>query len=266
MKIFNNNLLYLDVKFYGLIQAIQNLGLLQTIHFLFQRFIIGRFYPGVLKSKFSRYPLYYRWNNCDLHVFRQIFINREYSPLDKLTNVGLVIDCGANIGYSSAYFLTIFPQCEVIAVEPDKENFALMQKNLAFYGNRVRMLNSGVWSHCTDLIISDTEYRGGLPWSRQVKEVKDKEGSIQGIDISSLLNQSGFDRISVLKIDIEGAEGVIFSDNYEQWLDKVDVIAIEIHDDSIFGNCTQIVHTAISNSGIGFSKINSGELLICIKK
>jgi hypothetical protein len=42
--------------------------------------------------------------SSDLHVFRQIFVEREYGCLDDLADVRLIIDCGANAGYSSGSF------------------------------------------------------------------------------------------------------------------------------------------------------------------
>jgi FkbM family methyltransferase len=82
-------------------------------------------------------------------VFAQIFIQREYSCLDDLSvsNVDLVIDCGANVGYSSAYFLSRFPECNIICVEPDPSNFRSLEENMAPYKDRVKLINSGVWSH-----------------------------------------------------------------------------------------------------------------------
>lgn len=49
----------------------------------------------------------------------------------------LVVDCGANVGYSSMYFLDRFKGCEVVSIEPDRNNFEVMESNLAHYGSRV---------------------------------------------------------------------------------------------------------------------------------
>src|SRR6476620_203183 len=83
------------------------------------------------------HPLFIRHDSSDLDVFKQIFIDREYRCLDDLTEVRLVIDCGANVGYSSAYFLSHHPTSRIIAVEPDPENFAMLRRNLAHYRGRV---------------------------------------------------------------------------------------------------------------------------------
>src|SRR5262249_34908460 len=132
-------------------------------------------------------------------------------------------------------------------------------------GNRVNLIHAGVWSHVTRLALCESRYRDGRDWSRQLRiaEPGDTMG-IQAVDIETLLASSGHDRISILKIDVEGAEAVIFSNNYRSWLDKVDAIAIELHDDSFFGKGTEIFFTAIE--GQGFHVSRSGELTVCRKK
>ncbi len=49
------------------------------------------------------------------------------------------------------------------------------------------------------------------------------------VDIASVLEASGHERISVLKIDIEGAEAAVFDGNVQPWLRRVDCLLIEIH-------------------------------------
>jgi hypothetical protein len=44
-----------------------------------------------------------------------------------------------------------------------------------------------------------------------------------------------------LKIDVEGAEKLIFAENFEDWLGKVDAIVIEIHDHE----CAEAFHRAV---------------------
>jgi FkbM family methyltransferase len=172
-----------------------------------------------------------------------------------------VIDCGANVGYSSAFFLSQFPSCHVVAVEPDPDNFAMLQRNLIAYGDRVTLVSAGIWPHSAPLALSKGGYRDGREWSIQVRPCEpNEEADLQGVSIESLLVSSGFDRISLLKIDIEGAEAVLFRDNVD-WLDRVDAMAIELHDDSQFGKATDVFYSAMRGRGFEFS--SSGELTIC---
>lgn len=242
-----------------------SLGWIQAIIYLLQglrqSLFIGTGYHTLL-SKCAQFPLVCRPETSDRNVFRQIFIEREYSCLDGLSNVDLVIDCGANVGYSSAYFLTSFPKCKVICIEPDPLNFAVLQKNLAPYGERVKLLNAGVWSHSTGLKILTTPYRDGREWAVQVREcLPEEDPEMQGIDIGTLLDESGLKEVSILKMDIEGAEAVVFSSNYESWLPQVKNIVIELHDDSSFGKASDIVMNALS-AYQSFDVSSSGELTV----
>lgn len=213
-------------------------------------------------TQHAAYPLGCRANTSDLKVFRQIFIAREYSCLDDLKDVRLILDCGANVGYSSAYFLSRFPHAEMIAIEPDVGNFELLSRNLRPYRDRVKTLRSAVWSHSANLVVAESSYRDGREWSRQVKDPEsDEDGDVPAVGIGALLRESDHEKISILKVDIEGSEAVVFSENYESWLEHVDNIAIELHDDTMFGDCTAIFERAIA--GRGFNMSRSGELTVC---
>lgn len=209
------------------------------------------------------HPLCIRRGSSDFDVFNQIFVRHEYAPLYTMTDARLVIDCGANVGYSSACFLSRFPNCHVVAIEPDPDNFAMLQRNLLVYGSRVTLVRAGVWSHPAPLVMSHNRYRDGREWSKQVRQcAPGEEADFEGVDITSLLASSGYDQISLLKVDVEGAEAVIFRDKVH-WLDKVDAIAIELHDDSSFGNCSEVFFSAIR--GQEFEVSQSGELTICCR-
>jgi hypothetical protein len=136
------------------VTVFQNLGLLQGGIYLKEKIsqkspikLFKATQPYKILPKYAEYPLICRPNTSDLNVFNQIFIEREYACLDHLSNVDLVIDGGANVGYSSAYFLTQFPKCSVISVEPDPFNFAVLETNLASYNERAKLVHSGLWSH-----------------------------------------------------------------------------------------------------------------------
>jgi FkbM family methyltransferase len=216
-----------------------------------------------LTSKHARHPLLCRANTTDVPVFRQVFVQRDYACLDHLAEARLILDCGANVGYSSAYFLSRFPRAEVIAVEPDPGNFELLERNLAPYGGAARALRSAVWSHPARLTLAASAYRGGGEWARQVRECLPGEPGFDAVDIGGLLAGSGHDRISLLKIDIEGAEGVVFAADVGPWIERVDHLVIELHDDSSFGDCSGVFHRAIA--GRGFAVTRHGELTLCTR-
>jgi FkbM family methyltransferase len=219
---------------------------------------LGLTRPFRLYSQHARHALWCRPGTSDLDVFRQIFLEREYSCLDRAENVELVIDCGANVGYSSAYFLSRFPSCRVLAVEPDTGNFAAAQLNLAPYGDRVRLIRSAVWPRTAGLKISETPYRDGREWAVQVREATAGETpDMTAVDIGSLWAESGSRSISILKIDIEAAERYVFAENYESWLSAVENLVIELHDQE----CREVFFRAIR--GLALKVSQCGELTVC---
>lgn len=214
-----------------------------------------------MKSRYAARPLRCRRHSSDAKVFYDIFAMREYAPLDGLRNVGLILDCGANVGFSSAYFLSRYPGANVIAVEPDASNFQMLSRNLSPWGDQVTLVQAGIWSRPCQLVFSNDQYRDGREWAVQVREAAEGEtGQIKAIDVGTLLKDSGRDRISLLKMDIEESEKVVFASNYQSWIDRVDNIAIELHD----AECERVFFSAIE--GMPFDISRSGELTICRKK
>jgi FkbM family methyltransferase len=219
---------------------------------------LGLTRPYRLYSRDSRYGVWVRPGTSDLDVFRQIFLEREYACLDGVRSVQLVIDCGANVGYSSAWFLSRFPTCRVIAVEPDAGNYGQLVRNLAPYGKRAKSIRSGVWSRRVGLKFSETPYRDGREWSVQVREAGAGETpDMTAVDIASLLAEAGYPTISILKIDIEAAERYVFAENHKAWLGAVENLVIELHDDE----CRETFFRAIR--GLPFQVTQSGELTVC---
>ena len=258
----------MSAEFFQIIRAtIKNLGLMNAIGFMFDQRIrnlcmcLGLRPPDsiyAVRVKGIEHPILCRALASDRMVFRQIFIENEYASLDTAKEVSLIIDCGANVGYSSAYLLSKHPGARVIAVEPDEGNFVMLQKNLEPYGDRAVLIQGGVWSHKCGLVVCRGTYRDGREWSTQVRECGANEiPDVSAVDIGTLLEQSGAGRIDILKIDIEGSEQVLFSGDCEGWLNKVKHLAIELHDDY----CRQafLSSIAIHNPNISYS----GELTIC---
>lgn len=242
--------------------AIANLGFFQALFYKWQKLRSRWSKRGQhlrLYSRYSRFPLYFRTGTSDIDAFCQIFVAREYRCLDELSDASLIMDCGANVGYASAYFLSRFPNAHVIAVEPDRENFALMEKNLRPYKGRYRTICSAIWSRDAGLVFSEVPFGDGREWARTVREAKEGEDAVMvAHDIDTLFKESGFGRISVLKIDIEGSEAQVFSSaGYKTWINHVDNLVIELHGHE----CQAIFLKAISPEDFNVSKCD--ELTVC---
>ena len=208
-----------------------------------------------LRSRLAQYPLEVRRGTTDISVYHQVFLLQEYACC--ATDPAFILDCGANVGYTSAYLLTRFPKAELMAVEPDPGNYEQLVRNLAPYGSRARVIRGAVWSHSTRPGMAAPDYRGGGEYARQVRECgPDEPDTFPAFGIDDLLSAAGRDRVDLLKMDIEGAEAVVFGRGHESWIDRVGTMAVELHDDSSFGPATEIVTRATR----GFTATRSGEL------
>ena len=58
------------------------------------------------------------------------------------------------------------------------------------------------------------------------------------------MQRLGFEKIDLLKIDIEGAELDVFSENYERWIGAFNYMIVEVHDELRAG-CSRAVMTAV---------------------
>ena len=188
----------------------------------------------------------------DRSALGQIFIDRDcdipisYSPR-------LIIDGGANVGYASILLANKYPEAVILAVEPDSENLKMAKENCRAYPN-IRLIQGGIWSSDTYLTIQNP---ADASWAFRVKPAtQSSPGALRGLSLGTLLKESGFTTIDILKLDVEGAEEEIFSHPDSEWLDHVNNLIIEVHGDSAH----RAVMAAIS--GHSFSRAQIGEKLI----
>ncbi|MEQ9400305.1 MAG: FkbM family methyltransferase [Longimicrobiales bacterium] len=205
--------------------------------------------------------LYYRPYTSDLEAYRQIFIEAEFAPVGDLTGATTMIDGGGYVGFSSAWFLARNPDLRAVVLEPDPNNFAVLQRNLAPYADRVALFNAGVWSHECRLKPSSDIFRDGHEWTRSFEEASPgEEGAVEAMSIPRAIERLGGDRLSILKLDIEGAETVVFRHGADSWIDRVDLLVCELHHDSPYGDPLPPLQSLLE--GGRWSGKESGELMI----
>ena len=218
--------------------------------------LVGWRSRGWLHPPGAKYPLLARFGTSDLDVFYQIFVEREYATIADVDDVRFVLDLGANVGYSSAWFASTYPEARIIAVEPDPENAAMCRINLAPYGDRVTILQVGAWSRRVGLVLH-RGFRDGREWSVQVREAAPHETTeVEGVDIPSMLREAGVDRIDILKMDTERAEAEIFAHRPSLWLDRTRNVVVELHDQE----CERLCRLALASYDCDIYR--SGELTV----
>lgn len=169
-------------------------------------------------------PIELRPGTTDLSIFYQVFFNQCYN-IPFQFNPGVIVDAGANIGLSSVFFANKFPEAQIFALEPEHENFKLLEKNVAPY-SKIIPLNTALWNEEGSLIVQDI----GLGESGFVTQRDSNKGKVvNAVTIDSLMQKYQLDAVDILKIDVEGSEYEIFNDS-KKWIDKIKCSIVETHD------------------------------------
>lgn len=173
-----------------------------------------------------------RNGTTDIKIYEQIFLNHDVKlPFNFPAKT--IADCGSHIGCSALYFHLEHPNAEIHCFEAERRNYELLKENTAPYKN-IHCHHAAVWFEKTKVNIQDPDED---PWTFRVDSKKDT-GEIDTFTLDEISNLFDAENLDLIKIDIEGAEKVVFEHLPTGWLKKVQVINIELHDRIVEG-CTE---------------------------
>jgi len=176
-----------------------------------------------------------RPTDSDLFVLSQIFGWEEYKidphHLARLYKVAedwqasgikpLIVDAGANVGYSALYFATLFPSACIVAIEPDPNSFKILSDHTRPKSN-IMPVHAALWSHDRGLRLQSSNNDS---WSTQVGEGTGTPSKRLDVLITSIPNA----RVLIIKLDIEGAEREVIESCPEVFA-ETKCIMVEPHD------------------------------------
>ena len=204
-------------------RAVRRLGLYQAARLSWCAAYSDEYYrirvPGV------PLPVVLRGKSTDAWVFSQVMVCEQYL-LDLSFCPRRIVDAGANIGLTSLHYHRAYPDATIIAIEPDDDNFRMLSLNAA-HTDTIHPVHAALWSEECRLRFADpSDEKCALRVC-----VDDQQGNIRGVTIRSVMQDNGWDMIDVLKLDVEGAEREIFSSSSCDWLDRINVVVVELHED-----------------------------------
>lgn len=184
-----------------------------------------------------------RKGTTDLYTFRDVFLQDSMRFTgDGDLRPSCVVDCGAHIGCASLFFTLRYPGARIVAIEPDRRNFEILSANLGRFDNIVRV-NAAVWDTSAKVRIANP---GTNPTGLYVEEsAKTGDTDVRGLTIPEIMEMAEFDRIDILKIDVEGAEQRLFSSpDCHKWLSRISVLIVELHD-RLRPGCARALYRAL---------------------
>jgi len=173
------------------------------------------------------HPFYIRAGTTDAGEVIHSIAREAYAYRLPPNPVNLVIDAGANVGDTSVWYATRFPTASIFAIEPDPDNFAVLTRNCAPYGDRITSVKAALWpTRNARVTLVPSEMASGI----SVRESPNERAmTCSTIDPLTILAEANHSEIDIFKIDIEGAELQLFSQDCDEWLRLTRSILIEIH-------------------------------------
>jgi FkbM family methyltransferase len=209
-----------------------------------------------LKLDGFKYTFQLRKNSTDLLVFREVFLFRSYDIAWSSPQV--IIDGGGNIGLSSIFLTQKFPMAKIYTIEPSESNFEVLKANVKNYP-LIIPIHSALWNRDTSLRIQNINDH---QWSFAVEECQANEpGAFNAMSINTLMKKYDIKQIDILKLDIEGSEKELFTNNYDYWLSHTKCILVELHD-WLKPNCSKAVFGALSKLNFKASIFNGMLMLV----
>ena len=147
----------------------------------------------------------------------------------------VIVDAGAHMGLASLYWLGIWPRARVWAVEPNEENLRILRENVAVngLGGQVEAIGAALvgdqagrrrfyYDRVGEWLMSGSLSEGAWDGSETSQEVWVETRLLSEI-LEAARTESPRQKIDLLKMDIEGAEGEVLREAREElrWVQRL---------------------------------------------
>jgi FkbM family methyltransferase len=134
----------------------------------------------------------------------------------------VVYDVGANLGLFTRFFVQAFGASRVVAFEPMRGNLPDLHANIALGGiaDRVRVFPVALADHEADELLQtddvasgsavlDSVTHGDACETRRNYRLPPRTETVRVVPLDALVDREGLPPPNVMKIDVEGAEGMV---------------------------------------------------------
>lgn len=140
----------------------------------------------------------------------------------------VLVDCGANVGVCVLWFKTQFPNARVVAFEPDPIIAGCLAHNVACFDlSSVEIIEAAAWTvdgtmtFASDGVCGSRLALSSVPAQRGMSATR-----VRTVDLLTHLP----DRITLLKLDVEGAELDLLRRCAGMLRERVSYLHVEVHE------------------------------------
>jgi FkbM family methyltransferase len=208
-----------------------------------------------LRLRSLGFTLLARPESTDIPTLWEVFYGREYMPIGGW-RFSTVLDCGANVGYFSAYSRASSgtPLKAYVGVEPDPGAFELLK-------DQVELHRPGQLVSLQMVAVSDRDGTArfsteGGSWAHRLSE--DGSSEVPTSTISTLLDRAEVREVDLVKLDIEGGEKSVL-ESLQVWGPRARCIVAELHETDAPLNYDWFA--SVTRAG-GFTPMPAGSLFL----
>lgn len=192
-------------------------------------------------------------DEADQSVVGEIFRHHEYRTVDKIIKLASdpIIDIGAHAGFFSLYVRSLNPSVRIVAVEPEPENIKQLKNHISL--NQIKNIEIYEGAVAADsgrrhLQISKDNHNHKL--CQRGQEI-DKSIIVSSWSLSEILKRSIINKVSLVKIDVEGGEYEIFTGLKKSDFENIKYFFVEYHNN--IKNRHRIIEENLRENGFGVS-------------
>ena len=179
--------------------------------------------------------VFYRTSSSDMTLIYEILLKSKYRSeyyFPEKIKPEVILDIGGNVGITSIYLASIFPNATIYTFEPLLENYKILQKNTEQYGN-IKVFNIGLGSKNGSFKVflsDDSENFGGASFYSEGEGNKTESYTECKVrNINDVIQELNISAIDLIKIDTEGAEYDILTCLNDKILRSILWITGELH-------------------------------------
>jgi FkbM family methyltransferase len=162
---------------------------------------------------------------ADAFIRSEVFEHECYRlPFERSPET--ILDLGANIGLTAIYLVRTFPSAALACVEPIERNLKILARNLELNDVRATIIPAAV-DIDDGYVLMETF---PADYDHRIAASRDTQSSLEvpAVSVRTIMRQLNWDRIGLVKMDIEGHEEILLTQNCD-WLNRTDAICMEYH-------------------------------------
>lgn len=172
-------------------------------------------------------------DEAGLSVASEIFKHKEYRRAESMIKEtqDVIVDVGAHVGLFAIYCRSLNPNCEIICLEPEEKNYAVLRDNLSKNKIQNAVMLKAALAHVSGrrhLGVSEDSHNHEL-----FPENACESGLcelVETFSLGALIKKFDIKKIGLLKMDIEGAETEVLSALDADVFERISAIIMEYHD------------------------------------